>query len=278
MATTQAPVDLAEAVRRDGIEFILAMFVDMHGKPCAKLVPASAVDGFVAGSAGFAGFAAGPMGQTPADPDLIAMPDPASYTPLPWKPEVAVVQCDPTVDGEPWPYAPRVILQRQLERLAERDLVLKVGAEAEYFLVRRDADGRHRGGRRARRLAAALLRRPGLAAHVRPPLDRVPPHQHPRLGQLRQRPRGRQRPVRAELPLRRRPDHRRPADPVPLHGARRGRRGRHAGDVHAQAVHPADRQRTAHPPEPVVGVRRRGAVRGPTTTRGASACRRWPTS
>jgi glutamine synthetase len=141
MATTQVSVDLSEAVRRDGIEFILAMFVDMHGKPCAKLVPASAVDGLVAGSAGFAGFAAGPMGQTPADADLIAMPDPTSYTPLPWKTEVAAVQCDPTVAGEPWPYAPRVILQRQLQRLAERGLVLKVGAEAEYFLVRRRADG-----------------------------------------------------------------------------------------------------------------------------------------
>src|ERR1700722_16589856 len=116
MATTQASADLADAVRRDGIEFILAMFVDMHGKPCPKLVPASAVDGFVQGSAGFAGFAAGPLGQTPADPDLIAMPDPASYTPLPWKTEGAAVQCDPTVSGEPWPYAPRVILQQQLKR------------------------------------------------------------------------------------------------------------------------------------------------------------------
>jgi len=141
MTITEAPVDLAEAVQRDGIEFILAMFVDMHGKPCAKLVPASAVDAFIGGSAGFAGFAAGPMGQTPADPDLIAMPDVGSYTPLPWKPGVAAVQCDPTVDGEPWPYAPRVILQRQLDRLAERGLVLKVGAEAEYFLVRRDQSG-----------------------------------------------------------------------------------------------------------------------------------------
>ena len=133
----ETAADLIQAVRDDGVEFILAMFVDMHGKPCAKLVPASAIEGFVQGGAGFAGFAAGPMGQTPASPDILAMPDPASYAVLPWKPEVAVVQCDPTVNGEPWPFAPRVILRRQLALLEERDLVLKVGAELEYFLVRR---------------------------------------------------------------------------------------------------------------------------------------------
>jgi glutamine synthetase len=142
MTITETSIDLAEAVERDGIEFILAMFVDMHGKPCAKLIPAASVHAFLEGSAGFAGFAAGPMGQTPADPDLIAMPDPSSYTPLPWRPNIAAVQCDPTVNGEPWSYAPRVILGRQLQLLQERDLVLKVGAEAEYFLLRRAEDGK----------------------------------------------------------------------------------------------------------------------------------------
>lgn len=141
-STVPATVDeLVDAVRRDGVEFVLAMFVDMHGKPCAKLVPSGAVGDMAVAGAGFAGFAAGPMGQTPADPDLLAIPDPRSYTVLPWKPEVAVVQCDPTVEGELWPFAPRVILQRQLAILAERGMTLMCGAEAEYFLVRREPDG-----------------------------------------------------------------------------------------------------------------------------------------
>ncbi|MQA82014.1 MAG: type III glutamate--ammonia ligase [Streptosporangiales bacterium] len=126
----------------DGIEFFLAMFVDMHGKPCAKAVPASAVDMLLNDGAGFAGFAVGDIGQAPNDPDLAAMPDPSSYTRLPWKPEIAVLHCDPYVDGEPWPYAPRVILRRQLDRLREeRGWVLKTGVEAEYILVRRTANG-----------------------------------------------------------------------------------------------------------------------------------------
>ncbi len=125
----------------DGVEFIYAMFVEMHGKPCAKLVPVSALEGLMSDGAGFAGFAAGPMGQDPSSPDILALPDPASYTQLPWQPNIAAMQCDPTVEGELWPYAPRVILRRAMEAAAERNLVLKSGVEAEYSLVVRHEDG-----------------------------------------------------------------------------------------------------------------------------------------
>lgn len=133
--------ELRERAEADGIEFFFALFVDMHGKPCAKLVPASSFDLLMDGGAGFAGFAAGPMGQTPADPDLIAVPDPDSYTPVPWQPGLAVLHCDVHVEGAPWPYAPRVILKNQLEKLTERGLTYNVGLEAEYFLVRRSPSG-----------------------------------------------------------------------------------------------------------------------------------------
>jgi glutamine synthetase len=133
--------DLRSRAEADGIEFFFAMFVDMHGKPCAKMVPVEALDVLLGGGAGFAGFAAGPMGQSPADPDMIAVPDPASYTVAPWQPGLAVLQCDISVEGELWPYAPRVILKRMLEKLSERNLVYNVGCEAEYMLVRRIPDG-----------------------------------------------------------------------------------------------------------------------------------------
>ncbi|HEV3264509.1 MAG TPA: hypothetical protein VG014_03235, partial [Acidimicrobiales bacterium] len=133
--------ELVDVLERDGIEFIFAMFVDLHGKPCAKLVPSSAVDQLMTDGAGFAGYAAGAMGQRPSSPDLIAVPDLSSYMAAPWQPGLAIIQCDPTVEGEPWPYAPRVILRRQLELLDNAGLALKVGAEVEYFLVRREADG-----------------------------------------------------------------------------------------------------------------------------------------
>ena len=140
MAT--ATPDLAELVRADGIEFVLAVFVDLTGKPCAKLVPAQAVEELRDAGVGFAGYAAGALGQQPSDPDVIAHPDATSYTPLPFvKPGLALVHCDPHVEGEPWPYAPRVILRRLIERAAGQGLSLSVGAEVEYFLVNRDEHG-----------------------------------------------------------------------------------------------------------------------------------------
>ncbi len=129
--------DLRARATADGVEFFFAMFVDMHGKPCAKMIPVEALDVLLGGGAGFAGFAAGPMGQSPADPDMIAVPDLASYTLAPWQPGLAVLQCDIHVDGEPWPYAPRLILKGMLEKAQQRGVIYKVGCEAEYFLVRR---------------------------------------------------------------------------------------------------------------------------------------------
>jgi glutamine synthetase len=133
--------DVREIVSERGIEFLFAQFVDMHGKPSAKLVPAHHLDDLLTEGAGFAGFAAGDIGQGPHDPDMIAIPDPRSFTILPWRPTVARFACDVTVEGEPWPFCPRTILRGALDRAAALGYELKLGAELEYFLLRRTADG-----------------------------------------------------------------------------------------------------------------------------------------
>ncbi|MXG90941.1 type III glutamate--ammonia ligase [Nocardioides flavescens] len=134
---------LAELAQASGTKFILALFVDLNGKPCAKLVPVEAVEQLASEGVGFAGYAVGAMGQQPKDPDIMAMPDVASFTPIPFVKEgLALVHCDPHVEGKPWPFAPRVILKAALERAAEHGFDTWVGAEVEYFLLRRDAEGR----------------------------------------------------------------------------------------------------------------------------------------
>jgi glutamine synthetase len=134
--------DLEARVREDGVKFILAMFVDLAGKPCAKLVPVEALDMLLAEGVGFAGYAVGLIGQQPKDPDLIALPDLSTYTPLPAiRPDLALIHCDPHVEGKPWPYAPRVILKSLLSAAKARGLDLVAGAELEYFLVRQNPDG-----------------------------------------------------------------------------------------------------------------------------------------
>ncbi len=86
----------ADAVWEDmqsrGVEFVFAQFVDMYARPSAKLVPVGsreAFDGLLEEGAGFAGFAAGEIGQQPSDPDIAAIPDLASYTPVPWQQNLA---------------------------------------------------------------------------------------------------------------------------------------------------------------------------------------------
>lgn len=92
--------DVRTLVDEMGIEFLFAQFVEMYGKPNAKLVPASHLEDVFADGAGFAGFAAGELGQGPHDPDIAAMPDPASFTPVPWEPTLARFACDVFVETE----------------------------------------------------------------------------------------------------------------------------------------------------------------------------------
>ena len=141
-------VATADSVWQDmearGVEFVFAQFVDMYARPSAKLVPVGsreAFDGLLEEGAGFAGFAAGEIGQVPSDPDIAAIPDLASYTPVPWQQNLARFACDVTVEGEDWPYCPRTILRRVLARAAEKGFEFKMGLELEYFLVQQREDG-----------------------------------------------------------------------------------------------------------------------------------------
>ena len=134
--------DLRTLTHEAGTRFVLALFADLRGKPCAKLVPVEAIDLLATEGVGFAGYAVGAIGQQPKDPDIMAIPDPESFTPIPFiKDGLAIVHCDPHVDGEPWPYAPRVILKSMIARAADAGYEPWVGAEVEYFLLRRAADG-----------------------------------------------------------------------------------------------------------------------------------------
>ena len=119
--------------------------VRRHVRPAErKLVPVGsreAFDGLLAEGAGFAGFAAGEIGQVPSDPDIAAIPDLASYTPVPWQGNLARFACDVTVEGEEWPYCPRTILRRMLARARDKGYEFKMGLELEYFLVKQLDDG-----------------------------------------------------------------------------------------------------------------------------------------
>src|SRR5437762_8538905 len=105
------PNAIRELIKERGVEFFLCSFVEMSGAPKAKLVPATHIDDLATDGAGFAGFAAGDLGQAPSDPDIMNMPDFASTTILPWRKNVAWVAGNLHLLGKPWDYCPRTILE-----------------------------------------------------------------------------------------------------------------------------------------------------------------------
>ena len=133
--------EVAQVVHERGVEFFLCSFVEMSGALKAKVVPARHLEDMVQGSAGFAGFAAGDIGQGPHDPDMIAIPDFESFAILPWRPNIAWVTSNIQVNGAAWPYCPRTILQRQMARAHKKGYVLKTGVEPEFLLVRQNGSG-----------------------------------------------------------------------------------------------------------------------------------------
>jgi glutamine synthetase len=134
--------ELKAQLRKAGIDYLLVQFVDIHGAPKVKMVPASALDAVTESGAGFAGGAVWGMGQNASSHDMMARADSATCTPVAWKPGLARFAADLYVDSQPYPYCPRVNLKRVLAELRKTGFIFNVGVEPEHFLVTRGADGR----------------------------------------------------------------------------------------------------------------------------------------
>ncbi len=130
-------IDLEAAAKKQGIRYFLISYTDLFGAQRAKLVPASAIAGMARNGAGFAGFATW-LDMSPADPDLFAVPDPATLIQLPWKPEVGWLAADLWMDGKPVEQAPRGVLKAQVAKAAALGLEMKTGVECEFFLITPD--------------------------------------------------------------------------------------------------------------------------------------------
>ena len=126
-----------EVAKQKNIRYFLISFVDLFGTVRAKIVPASAIDDVAEAGAGFAGFATW-FDMTPADPDVLVIPEMDSLIQLPWKPEVAWVTGDLFMGGAPVEQNPRQILKKLVKIAAEGGYELKTGVECEYFLIAPD--------------------------------------------------------------------------------------------------------------------------------------------
>ena len=129
---------LSELARDRQIRYFLISFTDLFGVQRAKLVPAQSIDEMAENGAGFGGFAAW-LDMTPADPDILAIPDRDSLFQLPWQPDVAWMPADIFgVDGNPIMQTPRLVLKETLKAAEERGYTVKTGVECEYFMLSGD--------------------------------------------------------------------------------------------------------------------------------------------
>ncbi|MFM7314579.1 MAG: type III glutamate--ammonia ligase [Cyanobium sp.] len=132
--------DLDRFVAEHGVRHLLFSFCDLFGVQRAKLVPASAAAALGRVGAGFAGFAAW-LDLTPADADVLAVPDLRSLVVLPWQREVGWVATDLFLGDQPLEQSPRRVLQQQIARAAAMGLEPRSGVEAEFFLLDGEGEG-----------------------------------------------------------------------------------------------------------------------------------------
>jgi glutamine synthetase len=127
--------------KENGIRYVLAQFVDVHGAAKAKAVPVEHYDMVVNDGAGFAGFAVWGLGMGPHGPDFMGVGDPTTIAPILWMPGFARMACDGYVNGKPYSYCSRVAARRQIDKLTARGYTLYTGIEPEFMLLKKDASG-----------------------------------------------------------------------------------------------------------------------------------------
>ena len=130
---------LSAFAKEKGVKYFMVSYTDLFGGQRAKLVPAQAIADMEEDGAGFAGFASW-LDLSPADEDMLAIPDASAAIQLPWKPDVAWVPADCVMGGKPLEQAPRNVLKKLVAEAAELGLRVKTGIEAEFFLLTPEGD------------------------------------------------------------------------------------------------------------------------------------------
>src|SRR4029078_5005973 len=84
-----------------GVEYLMRLYVDMHGTAKTKTVTVSHFDRMLRGSELFPGAARDGLGQGPHDDELAVLPDPCAVMQLPWRPNVAAIPGPLTYHAQP---------------------------------------------------------------------------------------------------------------------------------------------------------------------------------
>jgi glutamine synthetase len=133
----ETAADVIKLVKDNDVRFIRLWFTDVLGQLKSFSINSLELEDAFEGGMGFDGSSI--TGFNPIEEsDMIAMPDPATFAVLPWRPaEKATARMFADIKvpgGEPYEGDPRWIMRRALQRAADMGFdTYNIGPELEYF-------------------------------------------------------------------------------------------------------------------------------------------------
>ena len=128
--------DVLKIVQDKAVSFIQIWFTDVLGVLKGFAITPSELEGALEEGMGFDGSSIEGFARI-EESDMVAMPDPATFEFLPWRPKerpVARMFCDILQpDGSPYEGDPRYVFKRVLAKAAEKGYTFYIGPELEYF-------------------------------------------------------------------------------------------------------------------------------------------------
>jgi len=136
----QATEEALKAAKEGNVRFIRLWFTDVLGFLKSFSITAENLEDALENGRGFDGSSIQGFARID-ESDMLAMPDPTTFTILPWRgteAPVAKMFCDVVhPDGRPYEFCPRYVLKRNLRRAEQMGYTYYVGPELEYFYFRK---------------------------------------------------------------------------------------------------------------------------------------------
>jgi glutamine synthetase len=142
--TAELKKDVLKMAKEHDVKFIRMWFTDILGMLKSFAITVEELEGALEEGMGFDGSSIEGFARID-ESDMVALPDPATWQLLPWRPRehraVARMFCDVLMPGgQPFEGDPRYVLKKNLKRAADLGYIYNVGPELEYFYFK-DATG-----------------------------------------------------------------------------------------------------------------------------------------
>lgn len=138
---TGRTAEVAERLGAAGVKYAAISFVDMHGKPKAKMVPLNHLEQAARGSEMFTGAALDGVPQDVNDDEVSPHPDLDAAIVAPFNREIAWFPGDLWIGDTPFEACSRQILKRVTAEAASLGYTFNLGIETEFFLLTDDRSG-----------------------------------------------------------------------------------------------------------------------------------------